>query len=208
MAPRAGGEGGTAGPASPLLSPSALAMYTLEATGRTCPRWRCRHRGRDLSDPSQASPLAEGRPTAQACDSWGRPVSLGFGDLPSHPGHGLRGRNKSFPGGGGRRGVRGGGGQAEGEGGYEVPKWNRVGTTWTPQRTPQTTNTAPPPSSCKHQLSREASQKPGVVFKEMQFDLPSSFRNPAHRTLPGPAGLVAAADAAAGTFNPLYADMC
>lgn len=108
----------------------------------------------------------------------------------------------------GPQGGSGGGGQAEGEGGYEVPKWNRVGTTWTPQRTPQTTNTAPPPSSCKHQLSREASQKPGVVFKEMQFDLPSSFRNPAHRTLPGPAGLVAAADAAAGTFNPLYADMC
>lgn len=194
VARRVGGSG-TAGPASPLLSPSALAMYILEATGWTCPRWRCRHRGRDLS---QASPLAEGRPTAQACDSWSRPVSLGFGDPPSHPGHGLRGRNKSFPGGGG---YRRGGGKRRGKVGMRFPS----GTEWGPPGNPR----GPPRPRTQHhhqQLQtpalRGSQPEPGVVFKEMQFDLPSSFRNPAHRTLPGPAGLVAAAGAAAGTFSP------
>lgn len=101
-----------------------------------------------------------------------------------------------------RRGLQeGGAGKRRGKVGMRFPS----GTEWGPPGNPK----GPPRPRTQHhhqQLQtpalRGSQPEPGVVFKEMQFDLPSSFRNPARRTLPGPAGLVAAAGAAAGTFSP------
>lgn len=92
---------------------------------------------------------------------------------------------------------------AAGEGGYEVPKKDRVGMTWKLQGTPRPQHNIarPPRRGCKYQLPREASQNSGTVFKEMQFDLPSSSRNPANRMLPESLGLIPAMGAATVIFN-------
>lgn len=88
--------------------------------------------------------------------------------MPSHPGPGLRGRTKALL---GEEGLQEGGKRMVGEGRYEVPKQDRVGTTRELQRNPQTTNTAPPPSSCKYQLSRGASQSLGLLVKKCSLIL-------------------------------------
>lgn len=72
----------------------------------------------------------------------------------------------------------------------------------TPGDPQSTTNTAQHNHQAAVNTATQRSQpEPGTAFKEMEFDLSSSFRSPAKRTLPESMGLIPAMGAATGIFN-------